>query len=82
MKKLKNLKKTAKTVTVYTLVDDFTVEVERNEDVTDFYMCKIGYGVKIYMFGIPNCPPAVAEELVRANAEEYMAFFVEMHTEK
>ena len=36
MKKIKNLKKTDKTIAVYTLTDNFTVEVERNDNITDF----------------------------------------------
>ena len=79
MKKIKNLKKTEKTITVYTLVDGFTVEVERNDDITDFYMCNSKYYSKMYMFGIPNCPPAFEAELIMANAEDYMRFYTEQY---
>ena len=79
MKKIKNLKKTEKTITVYTLVDGFTVEVETNDEVADFYMRKAVYGIKMYMFGIPNCPTAVEEALIIANAEDYMGFYTEQY---
>lgn len=77
---MKKIKKTEKTVTVYTLVDNFTVEVERNDDITDFYMCNSKYCSKMYMFGIPNCPTAVEEVLITANADDYMRFFEEQHS--
>lgn len=76
----KKIQKTEKTVTVYTLVDNFAVEVETWDEVTHFFMFNKEYGNKLYMFGVPNCTPAVEEELVRANAEDYMAFFEKMHT--
>ena len=76
MKKIKNLKKT---ITVYTLVDGFTVDVETNDEVADFYMRKAGYGIKMYMFGIPNCPTALEAELIMANAEDYMRFYTEQY---
>jgi hypothetical protein len=79
MKKIKNLKKTDKTIAVYTLTDNFTVEVERNDDITDFYMCNSKYCSKMYMFGIPNCPTAVEEALITANAEDYMRFYTEQY---
>ena len=79
MKRIKNLKKTEKTIIVYTLVDGFTVEVETNDEVADFYMRKAGYGIKMYMFGIPNCPMAVEEALIIANAEDYMRFYTEQY---
>ena len=73
------MKKSEKTVSVYTLYDNFTVEVEKRENFSDFFICNTEFGNKVYMFGVPNCNLAMEEELIRANVEDYIAIFLDMY---
>lgn len=75
------MKKFEKRVTVYILPGDFTVEVERNGDLTDFYLVNKSIGDKMHMFGLPNCSEDDEEDIIRSNAEDYIDLFFEIYGE-
>ena len=70
-----------KSVTVYVLPDDFSVEVERNGDLTEFYLINKVYGDKMYMFGLADCSGKSEEDIIMANVEEYIEYFFERYGE-
>ncbi len=75
------MKKFEKRVTVYILPGDFTVEVERNGDLKDFYLVNKSIGDKMHMFGLPNCSEDDEEYIIRSNAEDYIELFFEIYGE-
>ena len=75
------MKSFKKTITVYTLGNDFEVEVERNGDLTEFYLVNKSIGDKMHMFGLPGCPEEDEEDIIRANAEDYIEVFFECYGE-
>ena len=75
------MKKFEKRVTVYILPGDFTVEVERNGDLTDFYLVNKSIGDKMHMFGLPNCSEDDEEDIIRSNAQDYIELFFEIYGE-
>lgn len=75
------MKKFEKRVTVYILPGDFTVEVERNGDLTDFYLVNKSIGDKMHMFGLTNCSEDDEEDIIRSNAEDYIDLFFEIYGE-
>lgn len=77
MNSIRKIHKNTKTINVYNLHDNFRVETETAEGITDFYLCRKSYGDKMYMFGIPNCTVEAEEALIIANAEEYIDMFNE-----
>ena len=68
-----------KSVTVYVLPDDFSVEVERNGDLTEFYLSNNAFGDKMYMFGLANGDVETVEDIIASNAEEYIEYFFEQY---
>ena len=70
-----------KSVTVYVLPDDFSVEVERNGDLTEFYLSNNAFGDKMYMFGLADCYGETVEDIISANVEEYIEYFFEQYDE-
>lgn len=75
------MKKFEKRVTVYILPGDFTVEVERNGYLTDFYLVNKSIGDKMHMLGLPNCSEDDEEDIIRSNAEDYIDLFFEIYGE-
>lgn len=69
--------KYVKTITAYTLPYGFIIEADQSEEVTDFYIYHKDYGIKMLMFGICNCDVAEHDEIVRANATQYMLIYTE-----
>ena len=47
--------KQEKIITVYNVAYGFTIEVDRGEEVTSFYISHENYSDKMYMFGLQNC---------------------------
>ena len=70
-----------KSVTVYVLPDDFSVEVERNGDLTEFYLVNKAYGDKMHMFSLASCYGETVEDIIEANIEEYIEYFFEQYGE-
>ena len=75
------MKKFEKRVTVYILPGDFTVEVEKNGDLTDFYLVNKSIGDKMHMFGLLNCSEDDEEDIIRSNAQDYIDLFFEIYGE-
>ena len=75
------MKKFEKKITVYTLGNDFTVEVERNGDLTEFYLVNKAYGDKMHMFSLADCYGETVEDIIAANIEEYIEYFFERYGE-
>ena len=75
------MKKFEKIVTVYTLGNDFTAEVEKNGDLKDFYLVNKSIGDKMHMFGLPNCSEDDEEDIIRSNAQDYIELFFEIYGE-
>ena len=73
------MKKFEKKVTVYTLENDFSVEVERSRDLTAFYLVNKAYGDKMHMFSLADCYGETVEDIIEANAEEYIEYFFEQY---
>ena len=69
------MKKYQKTITVYELHDDFMVEVHRDKELTDFYIYHKAYGIKMLMFGLCDCDAETEEQILEANAEDYMTIY-------
>ena len=69
------MKKYQKTITVYELDGGFFVEVCKEDDVVDFFLCHKNYGVKAHMFGLCDFYGMTEEELVLANIAEHIAFY-------
>lgn len=76
------MQKFEKKVTVYTLENDFSVEVERSGDLTAFYLVNKAYGDKIHMFSLADCYGETVEDIIEANVEEYIEYFFEQCGEK
>ena len=75
----KEMNKYEKTITVYTLPFGFKVEVDRNEETSEFYISHKDYGDKMHMFGLANCDTTEQDSIVRSNAIEYMALFLKQY---
>ena len=75
------MKKFEKKVTVYTLENDFAVEVERSGDLTAFYLVNKAYGDKMHMFSLADCYGETEEDIIEANVEEYIEYFFEQYGE-
>ena len=69
------MKKNEKMVTAYTLPCGFVVEVERHEEISEFYLSHEDYGDKMFMFGIRCCDITTYEEIIRGNAIEYIGLY-------
>lgn len=69
------LEKREKTITVYTLGGGFFVEVDKDPEVTDFYIYHEQYGVKSLMFGLPTCNVHSEEAFILANAEKEIELY-------
>ena len=76
------MKKFEKKVAVYTLENDFAVEVERSGDLTAFYLVNKAYGDKMHMFSLADCYGETVEDIIAANVEEYIEYFFEQYGEK
>ena len=66
--------KQEKIITVYNVAYGFTIEVDRGEEVTSFYISHENYSDKMYMFGLRNCDISDAEfeeTIILANAKAY-----------
>ena len=57
--------KQEKIITVYNVAYGFTIEVDRGEEVTSFYISHENYSDKMYMFGLRNCDISDAEDKVQ-----------------
>ena len=68
-----------KNLTVYSLPDDFSVEIESDGEVTECYLCHKNYGVKSHMFGLLNkdINSKSLEEIICNNAPSYMETYME-----
>ena len=75
------MKKLEKKITVYTLENDFSVEVERSRDLTAFYLANKAYGDKMHMFSLADCYGETVEDIIEANVEEYIEYFFESYGE-
>ena len=75
------MKKFEKRVTVYILPGDFTVEVEKNGGLTEFYLVNKAYGDKMHMFSLADCYGKTEEDIILANVEEYIEYFFEQYGE-
>ena len=75
------MKKFEKKVAVYTLENDFSVEVERSGDLTAFYLVNKAYGDKMHMFSLADCYGETVEDIIAANVEEYIEYFFERYDE-
>lgn len=75
------MKKFEKTITVYTLGNDFEVEVERSGDLTAFYLVNKAYGDKMHVFSLADCYGDTVEDIIEANIEEYIKIFFERYGE-
>jgi len=71
------LKKYEKILTVYILPFGFTVEVETEEEMSQFYILHKNYGDQMYMFGLYNRDITSYEDIIMANAIEYMHIYSE-----
>ena len=69
------MKNYQKTITVYELDGGFFVEVSKQDDVVEFFLCHKNYGVKSHMFGLCEFYGMTEEELVLANIAEHIAFY-------
>ena len=69
------MKKYEKTITVYTLPFGFKVEVEKNEELSEFYISHNDYGVKMHMFGLLNCDISDLDDIVASNVIQYIALY-------
>ena len=58
------MKKYQKTITVYELDGGFFVEVGKQDDSVDFYLCHRNYGVKLLMFGYCDFYGMTEEDLI------------------
>ena len=67
--------KYVKTITAYTLPYGFIIEADKCEEVTDFYIYHKDYGIKMLMFGLCNYDTAEQEEILYANAPQYMDIY-------
>lgn len=78
------MNKTTYTVTRFDIDDEFYVEVSPNREMIEFVLCMQNYGMKTFMFGIPenNCPEETWEELIENNVEEYIALFCKEMNDK
>lgn len=75
------MKKYQKTITVYELHDDFMVEVHRDKELSEFYLYHKAYGIKMLMFGLCDCDKATEEQIIEANAEDYMNVYTEAYVD-
>lgn len=75
----KEMNKYEKTITVYTLPFGFKVEVEKNEEISEFYISHKDYGDKMYMFSLSNCDTTEQDNIVSSNAIEYMELFLKQY---
>lgn len=69
------MKKYQKTITVYELPDGFKVEVHRDEELSEFYISHKSYGIKMQMSGLCGCDTETEEQILEANAEDYMNIY-------
>ena len=69
------MKKYEKTITVYTVPFGFKVEVEKNEELSEFYISHNDYGVKMHMFGLLNCDILDLDDIVASNVIQYIALY-------
>jgi len=72
-------KKHQKTITVYELDGGFFVEVGKQDDSVDFYLCHRNYGVKLLMFGYCDFYGMTEEDLILENVDEFIAFYKAEH---
>ena len=71
-----------KIITVYNVAYGFTIEVDRGEEVTSFYISHENYGDKMYMFRLQNCDISDAEfeeAIILANAKAYAGYYLAEH---
>ncbi|HHY29029.1 hypothetical protein A7W90_05810 [Clostridium sp. Bc-iso-3] len=71
-----------KIISIYNVAYGFTIEVDRGEEVTSFYISHENYGDKMYMFGLRNCDILDAEfekTIILANAKTYAGYYLAEH---
>lgn len=73
------MKKYEKTITVYTLPYGFKVEVERNEELSAFYISHNDYGVKMLMFGLLNFDASEQDDIVASTVIQYMGIYQQQY---
>ena len=73
------MKKTTYTVTRFDIENNFYVECTPLDAVVEFYLCRTGYSLKMYMFGLyaDQCPETMLEEIVENNVYDYIPDFLE-----
>lgn len=56
----------------------FYVEVTKEEELTEFYLCAKGYGIKMNMFGLYNKDilPIEYERFIETNANDYIDIYI------
>lgn len=79
------MKKADVKITVYKMEDDFFVEVYQNDDIIEFWIYHRNYGIKSFMFGIPekyiNEENSI-ENLIKGNFEEQKDFYIQEYMQE
>ena len=66
-------------ITVYETEDGFFVEVYKNNDILEFWICHQNYGIKEFMFGIPEKyfnEGNTIEKLIKGNFDDYKKTYI------
>lgn len=73
------MKKITNTITRFELENNFYVEVQKIGETVEFYLCRTGCGMKLYMFDLiaANCPEETWEDFVEGNVYDYIPDFLE-----
>lgn len=79
------MKKADVKITVYEMEDDFIVEVYKNNDIFKFWIYHRNYGIKGFMFGIPEKyinEENTIENLIKGNFEEQKDFYIQEYMQE
>ena len=74
------MKKADVKITVYEMEDDFFVEAYPNDDIIEFWIYHRNYGIKSFMFGIPEKyfnKGNTIEHLIKGNFTEYKSSYIQ-----
>ena len=73
------MKKADVKITVYEMKDDFFVEVYKNNDIFEFWIYHRNYGIKEFMFGLPEKyfnEINTIENLIKGNFDDYKKTYI------
>ena len=79
------MKKADVKITVYEMKDNFFVEVYKNNDIFEFWIYHRNYGIKEFMFGIPEKyfnKGNTIEHLIKSNFERQKDFYIQEYMQK